>query len=97
MAKKTAKKNIVIELPKPVVVLKKSATTVNEFVISSSEEVIDFAIEKSGQLQSVTEKAIKSGLKMTAKNQDFVFTTLESIKSQLQEGSKKVAGYFSKN
>lgn len=77
--------------------IKLTTKNVNAFVIETSEEVIDTAIERSMQWQEVSEKAIKGGLKLAEMQQDVVFKALESVKGSLIRGSRRFKGVFSNN
>jgi len=77
--------------------IKATTKNVNTFVIETSEEVIDTAIERSMQWQEVSEKAIKGGLKLAEIQQDVVFKALESVKGSLIRGSRRFKGVFSNN
>ena len=63
----------------------------NKFVFDTTEEVVDMGIKRTADWQVVVEKAIKGGLKVSAKQQDLVFDTLESVKSQVLNGKKHAA------
>lgn len=60
----------------------------NKFVIDTTEEVVDMGIKRTADWQIVAEKAIKGGLKVSAKQQDLVFDAIESAKGQILNGSK---------
>lgn len=70
---------------------KERVLAVNKFAFETTDEVVEIGIKRAGQWQGVAEKAIKGGLKISAKQQDLVFDALESIKSQIKNGKKKVA------
>ena len=57
--------------------LKKQAIILNEEMLKASSELIDGAVATSEKWQTLTEKAVKLGLKMFAKQQDLALTTLE--------------------
>ena len=98
MATKTAKntaKNF--DFSKTIKSVKESAKEINDFVLETSEEVIDGTISTAGQWQTVGEKAIKGGLKLVASQQDLVFDTLETLKSQLTQSRSRIKDLFSRN
>ena len=69
--------------------LKKQAIILNKEMLQASNELIDGAVATSEKWQSLTEKVVKTGLKMFAKQQDLVLTTLEIAKGQFDASSKK--------
>ena len=77
--------------------IKATTKNVNAFVIETSEEVIDTAIERSLQWQEVSEKAIKGGLKLAEIQQDVVFKALETVKGSLIKGSRRLKSVYSNN
>ena len=69
--------------------LKKQAIILNKEMLQASNELIDGAVATSEKWQSLTEKVVKTGLKMFAKQQDLALTTLEIAKGQFDASSKK--------
>ncbi len=69
--------------------LKKQAIILNKEMLQASNELIDGTVATSEKWQSLTEKVVKTGLKMFAKQQDLVLTTLEIAKGQFDASSKK--------
>lgn len=69
--------------------LKKQAIILNEEMLKASNELIDGAVVTSEKWQTLTEKAVKAGLKMFAKQQDLALTTLEIAKGQFDASAKK--------
>ena len=69
--------------------LKKQAIILNEEMLKASSELIDGAVATSEKWQTLTEKAVKMGLKMFAKQQDLALTTLEIAKGQFDASAKK--------
>ena len=86
-----------MDLSKGVDMIKSTTKDVNDFVLETSEELLNVAIKRGSQWQVIGDKAIKCGLKLAANQQDIVFTTLESLKGQVMTGSKRFKGLFSKN
>ena len=98
MATKTAKKTEKrFDFNKTVDTVKSTAKDANEFILETSEDVIEATINTAGQWQTVGEKAVKGGLKLVSTQQDIVFDTLEAIKVQLTEGRSRVKDLFSRN
>ena len=73
------------------------AKEVNDFMLDNSDELINEAVVRGEQWQDVAAKAVKGGLKLTANTQDIVFDTLETLKSQVQNGRSRMKDLFSKN
>ena len=69
--------------------IKKTIKTANNFVLETSEEVIDEAIAKGAAWQNISAKAIAGGLKLAKNQQDVIFTALETIKSSIVKGKKR--------
>ena len=69
--------------------LKKQAIILNKEMLQASNELIDGAVTTSEKWQSLTEKIVKTGLKMFAKQQDLALTTLEIAKGQFDASTKK--------
>ena len=98
MAKKTSKETDKrFDFSKTVDNVKTSAKEVNDFVLETSEEVIDATLKSASEWQHVGEKAIKGGLKLAANQQDVIFDTLDLIKSQIMDGRSRVKDLFSRN
>jgi len=100
-AKKTAKraaKNVQnFNIDNLVVKVKDGAKEMNDFMLENSEALVNEAIVRGEQWQDVAAKAVKGGLKLTANTQDIVFDTLDSLKGQFKDGSKRFRTLISKN
>ena len=96
MATKNAKTSK-MDVTKNIENIKSMTKDVNNFVLQTSEELVDTAIVRGEQWQKVSAKAIKGGLKLAATQQDIMFTTLEAIKGQLMTGTKRFQKLYSKN
>ncbi len=77
--------------------LKDVVKDVNEFALETSEEVVEGVITNGEKWQQVVEKATKGGLKLTARQQDIVYNTLETVKGQLVDSTKRLKKIFSNN
>lgn len=77
--------------------LKKTVNEVNDFVLETSEEIVDGFVDKGGKWQQLASKAIKGGLKLAASQQEIVFETLDGLKGQVQHGKTRFNKLFSKN
>lgn len=106
MASKTAKRTVKDRLnrvqenfkfSKVVHRVKGGTNDLNDFMVDTSDKLIDEAIVRSEQWQTVGAKAIKGGLKLVSGQQDIVFDTLETIKGQYTDGRKRFKNLFSKN
>jgi len=86
-----------VDVNKGINKIKETTKDVNDFVLETSENLVDGALKTSTEWTSVTEKAVKGGLKLAETQQDLVFETLESLKGQLLEGRKRFKVLFSKN
>jgi hypothetical protein len=69
--------------------LKKQAIILNNEMLQASNELIDGTVATSEKWQALTEKVVKTGLKMFAKQQDLALTTLEIAKGQFDASTKK--------
>lgn len=67
--------------------LKETAKTVNKYTLKTADELVDGAIENGEKWQNITTKAVKGGLKLAAKQQDIVFSALETMKGQLADST----------
>lgn len=67
----------------------------NEFTLKTTDEVLDVAIASGEKWQAVSQKAIKGGLNLAAKNNDILFDFLGAAKKQMQENTQRVKGLFS--
>ena len=95
MATKTAR-NIKKAAPKKSII-KSTAKELNNFVYQTSEVIVDEAFESGAKWQSVSEKATKGILKLSANQQDVMFKAMESVKSQIIDGRKRISSIYSNN
>ena len=77
--------------------LKQAGIDINEFTISTAEDLVDGALATGQKWQSVTDKAVKGGLMLAAKQQTMVFDTLDTVKGQFASNFKRAKKLFSKN
>jgi len=75
--------------------IKKSAKDINQFVLETSEMIVDETIETGLAWQTLSAKAIKGGLTIAEKQADLTFKALETLKSQWKKGQKKFQAKFS--
>ncbi len=90
-------RNITDRVNNSVNTAKKVAKNANTNVYNTTQDVVDFSIQRGTEWQGITEKAIKGGLKLAANQQDMLFDTLFSVKSQIKHGRKRMSALFSKN
>ncbi len=90
MATKTASKKTLNSI-------KNTVKSVNNFVLETTEVLVDEGFAAGQKWQKLTEKAIKSGLELTEKQTDITFKALEAVKNQVVKGQKKFKTTFSKN
>jgi len=76
---------------------KETAKTANKVVLESADDLVDVAFENGKKLQSITAKAIDGSFKIAAKQQDIVFTTLETVKGQLTKNASRFRDLFKAN
>jgi len=70
--------------------IKTATKTINDYTIKTADELVDTAMESGQKWQGITNKAVKGGLKLAAKQQDIMFDTLETIKGQLTDSAVKL-------
>ena len=58
------------------------ATKANDLALSTTEKVAMKSIKLTEKGLGLSSKIVKKGLKASAKNQDFVFDTLETVKGK---------------
>lgn len=63
----------------------------NKFVLDTTEEVVEIGIKRTSDWQVVAEKAVKGGLKVSAKQHDLIFDALESAKDQIIMSKEKLS------
>ncbi len=93
----STKKTINIETTKTFGKVKETASEVNQFMLKTSEELVDIAVKRGSEWQNVADKAVKGGLKLASNQQDILFNTLEIVKGQVIDTRKRVKTLFSKN
>ncbi|HHH49510.1 MAG TPA: hypothetical protein ENK52_00870 [Saprospiraceae bacterium] len=69
--------------------VKKTAAAVNEYTLETAEEIVEGVVKNGEQWQGIAEKAVNGGLKLAAKQQDIMFSTLETVKEQLVESGSR--------
>ena len=74
--------------------VKKSALKANDIALNKTEEIVTETINIAGQLQKVTDKALKSGVQLMENQQNTVFDILETFKSQILDGKRRFKKIF---
>ncbi|NNC49833.1 MAG: hypothetical protein HKO01_04795 [Flaviramulus sp.] len=57
-------------------------TKANDLALSTTEKVVSKSIDLTEKGLDLSSKIVKKGLNASAKNQDFVFNTLETVKGK---------------
>tara|TARA_R110002072_G_scaffold7993_9_gene42221 strand:+ start:1944 stop:2216 length:273 start_codon:yes stop_codon:yes gene_type:complete len=57
-------------------------TKANDLALNTTEKVVTKSIDLTEKGLGLSSKMVKKGLKASAKNQDFVFNTLETVKGK---------------
>ena len=83
-----------VNITERVATIKKVAKTANEFTLETAEKLVDGAITNGEKWQNVANKAVKSGLKLAERQQEIVFTTLETVKGQLINSATRLRNMF---
>lgn len=65
----------------------------NGFSLQTAEILLDKSLERTQEWQAVSEKAIAEGLKLSKKQTDLVFKTLESFKGQFKKGKQRTLAF----
>lgn len=69
--------------------LKTTAKNANEVALETAEELVEGFAVNGEKWQGIANKAIKNGFKLAARQQDIVFTTLETVKGQLLNSANR--------
>jgi hypothetical protein len=77
--------------------IKESIKDINNFAVETANIIVDETFETTAEWQNILDKAVKSGFKVASKNQELVFSALESMKGSIKNGTKKFSTFFSKN
>ncbi len=77
--------------------IKNSTKKVNNFLIDTTEMIVDETIDRTASWQNVADKAIKGGFKLAEKQADITFKALETLKKQWFKGQKNFQERMSNN
>jgi len=94
----TTKKSIQsIDIAENIEQMKANSIKVNDFAISTTENIINAAVKNGTQFQNITDKAVKGGLNLAERQQDIVFTTLNTVKGQILQSTDRLRSIFNYN
>jgi len=68
--------------------IKLRAKKVNNFIIDTTDMIVDETLDRTAAWQNVADKAIKGGFKLADKQSDLTFKALETLKKQFLRGQK---------
>ncbi len=68
--------------------IKSASKNINEFLLDTTEMIVDETIERTMDWQNLADKAIKGGFKLTKKQADITFKVLETLKKQWKQGQE---------
>ncbi|SDS25441.1 hypothetical protein SAMN05216503_2466 [Polaribacter sp. KT25b] len=77
--------------------IKENTLKLNDFALKTTEKIVSKSIDSVENLQKITSKTIKHGLKFSAKQQDNLFNNLEKEKGMIWRNLNKTLDFFSKN
>jgi predicted metal-dependent hydrolase len=77
--------------------LKKTVKNANDFTFATAEGLVDGLATNGAQWQGVANKAVKTGLKVAARQQDMMFSTLETVKGQLMNSAARLKSIIKSN
>lgn len=89
-----SKINISEKVSKGIETAKTTAKKANEFALNKTEKIVTEGISVATQWQSVTDKALKSGIKLMENQQNMVFDALETYKNNILKGKEKFSKLF---
>ena len=68
---------------------KETVSKANGYALVATEDVVTETLDVVEQWQTVAQKALKAGLKLSATQQDLVFDTLTGVKGQFKLSRKR--------
>lgn len=74
-----------------------TAKSINNMGLKIADSMVEGVTANSEKWSKLTDKAIKNGLKITAKQQDIFFETVVDMKGQIESGVKRFKKIFSAN
>ncbi|TAG20952.1 MAG: hypothetical protein EAZ32_07675 [Cytophagia bacterium] len=95
---KTAQKAIAdLNLSERIENAKKAAKNANEVALETADVLVEGAIANGEKWQKITNKAVKGGLQLAEKQQEIVFSTLETVKGQAINSASRLKKLFTNN
>jgi hypothetical protein len=76
--------------------IKKTVKTVNEFTLETAEEIVDGLAANGEKWTAIANKAMKNGFKLAERQQDILFTSLETVKGQWANSAARFKKIFGK-
>ena len=83
-----------IDIAENIEQMKVNTIRANDYALSTTENMLHAAVKNGMQFQNITDKAVKGGLKLAERQQDIVFTTLETVKSQILHSTDRLRSIF---
>ena len=74
-----------------------TAKSINNMGLKIADSVVEGITNNSDKWIKLTDKTVKNGLKITAKQQDIFFETVADMKGQMESGVKRFKKIFSLN
>lgn len=88
------KVNISGKVSKAFETAKNKAKNANEFALKTTEDVVTESITVATQWQQVTDKALKSGIKLMENQQNIIFDALDNYKNHFVKGKERFKKVF---
>ncbi len=92
--KKLKKGNFTDKVSNVVETAKTSVQKVNDYALSTTEEVVTETISVASQWQNVADKALKGSVKLFDNQQNLIFDTLDTYKKHFVNGKKRFTKVF---
>lgn len=92
--KKLKKGNFTDKVSNVVETAKTSVKKVNDYALSTTEEVVTETISVASQWQNVADKALKGSVKLLDNQQNLIFDTLDTYKKHFVNGKKRFTKVF---
>lgn len=87
MAKKKATNNATLK--NTFSAIKKQANSLNNEVLTATEELVDGSVDTVQQWQNLTEKLLKGGTELLERQQEFSIDVLENVVKQTKSGGNR--------
>ena len=94
----TTKKSIQsIDIAENIEQVKANTIKANDFAISTTENIVNAAVKNGMQIQNIADKAVKGGLNLAERQQDIVFTALDTVKGQILHSTGRLRSIFNQS